>query len=84
MAWISGGVATVIIGAVMMQGRAGEDEPPVRTEEVQLERRGFGFQVLAAIGVLLMVPIWLFNGTFRQLNRLQRAVRLDDTKSSGD
>jgi NADH-quinone oxidoreductase subunit H len=84
VAWISGGVATVIIAAVMLQGRAGEDEPPVRTEQVQLERRGFGFQLLGAIGVLLMIPVWLFNGTFRQLRNIQRAVRLEDTKSSGD
>ncbi len=84
VAWISGGVATVIIAAVMMQGRAGEDEPPVRTEQVQLERNSFGFQLLAAVGVLLMIPVWLFNGTLRQLRNVQRAVRLDDTKSSGD
>ncbi|MCS6872429.1 MAG: NADH-quinone oxidoreductase subunit NuoH [Anaerolineae bacterium] len=84
VAWISGGVATVIVGAVMMQGRAGEDEPPVRVEQLQLERRGFGFQLLGAIGVLLMIPVWLFNGTVRQLRNVQRAVRFEDTKSSGD
>jgi NADH-quinone oxidoreductase subunit H len=84
VAWISGGVATVIVAAVMLQGRAGEDEAPSRIEQVALERRGFGFQALSAIGILLMIPVWLFNGTLRQLRNVQRAVRLDDTKSGGD
>jgi hypothetical protein len=68
----------------MLQGRAGEDEAPSRIEQVALERRGFGFQALSAIGILLMIPVWLFNGTLRQLRNVQRAVRLDDTKSGGD
>jgi NADH-quinone oxidoreductase subunit H len=83
VAWISGGVATVIVGAVMLQGRA-DDEAPSRFEQVQLERRSLGFQLLGAVGVLLMVPVWLFNGTLRQLRNVQRAVRLDDSQSSGD
>lgn len=83
VAWISGGVATVIVGAVMLQGRA-DDEAPSRFEQVQLEQRGLGFQLLGAVGVLLMVPVWLFNGTLRQLRNVQRAVRLDDSQSSGD
>ncbi|PJF35456.1 MAG: NADH-quinone oxidoreductase subunit NuoH [Candidatus Thermofonsia Clade 1 bacterium] len=83
VAWISGGVATVIVGAVMLQGRA-DDEAPSRFEQVQLEQRSLGFQLLGAVGVLLMVPVWLFNGTLRQLRNVQRAVRLDDSQSSGD
>ncbi len=82
-AWISGAIATVIIGAVMMQGRAGDDEAPSRVEEVALERRGIGFQIVSAVGILLMIPVWLFNGSLRQLRNVQRAVRFDDTKSGG-
>ncbi len=83
-AWISGAIATVIIGAVMMQGRAGDDEAPSQVEEVALERRGLGFQIVSAVGILLMIPVWLFNGSLRQLRNVQRAVRFDDTKSGGD